>query len=81
MEFKASKDIRADADFKKYRDQFDKYNECLSNSSDPIVKKLSQWMYCAHSEMSLVVFKHILSLDQEIQRLNKELVFKEVNHD
>lgn len=78
MEFKVTKDIRGDPDFKKHRDEFDKYNECLTSSSDPVVKRLSQWVFCSHAEMWSIVYKHLLSLDREIERLNKELVFKDV---
>ncbi len=81
MEFKASKNILADAEFRKHSDEFDKYNECLSSSDDPMVKTLAQWEFRAHSEMWAIVFEHLLSLDREIYRLNKELVFKEVTND
>ena len=78
MEFKTIKDFRGDENYKKHRDDFDRYSVWLSNSNDPLVVALSNAICGAHSKMFHVILNHILELDKEIQRLNKELVFKDV---
>lgn len=78
MEFKASKDIRLDADFKKHSDNYEKYMSALRDSLEGAEYRLATWANKAKNEMWAIVFQHLLSLDQEIQRLNKELVFKDV---
>lgn len=81
MEFKASKDFRNDAEFIKHRDSCIKYICLIRNSNDLIVSKLGALIEEEMNNMFDNVFNHTLSLDREIYRLNKELVFKEVTND
>lgn len=77
MEFKATKDIRADAEFTKSNKKLYKYLGCLQMSNDPIIKQMVQWVIDSEIKQWNIIFNHLLELDREIQRLNKELIFKD----
>lgn len=77
MEFKATKDIRSDAEFIKSNKKLYKYLGCLQMSNDPIINQMAQWVIDSEIKQWNIIFNHLLELDREIQRLNKELIFKD----
>lgn len=77
MEFKATKDIRSDAEFIKSNKELYKYLGCLQMSNDPIINQMAQWVIDSEIKQWNIIFNHLLELDREIQRLNKELIFKD----
>ena len=46
-------------------------------SNDPIINQMAQWVIDSEIKQWNIIFNHLLELDREIQRLNKELIFKD----